>query len=149
MPPKMPQDRPKTAPRGSWRAYFSLLKIVLNFDSFWIPFWSILASKMEPKQTCSKIFEGIFGRSKMLFIFVLFWIAAKTAQEGPRGTKEAPRKTSRAPQRGPKKVPKVPQEAPREPQETPRAGQESSRPSNIAPTGFKRHRRLLRSPKST
>jgi hypothetical protein len=43
-----PQDRPKTAPRGSWKAFFSFLKIVLSFVLFWMPFWSILASKMEP-----------------------------------------------------------------------------------------------------
>ena len=83
MPPKMPQDRPKTAPRGSWRAFFSLLKIVLNFDAFWGRFWSILAPKMEPKKCSPKIFGGLFCGSKMLFVFVLFWIASKTAQEGP------------------------------------------------------------------
>ena len=49
MASKMPQDRPKTAPRGSWRALFSLLKIVLIFDSSWVRFWSILGRHWELK----------------------------------------------------------------------------------------------------
>ena len=42
------------------------------------------ASKMEPKKCVRKIFGCIFRGSKMLFAFVLFWIASKTAQEGPK-----------------------------------------------------------------
>ena len=108
----------------------------------------------------------------MRVIFVLFWIAAKTAQEGPRGAQEA----QGAPQsalRRPKRLPRVPQEAPSGPQEAPRAGQEGSKPAQELPRasqdahkafpkhvvrqpfseklkksnyGSKRHRRHLRSP---
>ena len=61
MASKTVQDRPKTAPRGSSRAFFSLLKIVLNFGSFWGGFWSILEPKMDPKNFGSKICWCILG----------------------------------------------------------------------------------------
>ena len=48
---KSAQDRPKTAPRGSWRATFSLLKIVLNFDSFWVSIWVDFGPPRPPCQT--------------------------------------------------------------------------------------------------
>ena len=69
-------------------------------------------------------------------------------QDGPGGAQEAPRPPKRT-QRDSKRPPRVPQEAPRGPQETPRAGQDDSRSSKIGPRGSKRHRRLIRSPKST
>ena len=72
-------------------------------------------------------------------------VGSKSASETPKRPQEAPKSAPR----GPKTPPRAPQEAPRGPQETPRAGQEGSRPSKIAPRGSKRHRRRLRSPKST
>ena len=38
MASKMPQDRLKTAPKGSSKSCFSLLNIVLDLDSFWVRF---------------------------------------------------------------------------------------------------------------
>ena len=54
----------------------------------------------------------------MLFIFVLFWVASKTAQEGPRGAQEAPgslQERSKRPQEAPKSAPEGPQERSRDP----------------------------------
>ena len=69
-------------------------------------------------------------------MFVLFWIASKTAQEvpkrpqgPPKTAQEAPKRPQDAPrsaQRGSKKPLTAPQEASREPRETPRAAQEAS-----------------------
>ena len=70
-------------------------------------------------------------------MFLLFWIASKTAQEAPKRPQDPLKRLQEAAKRvpgGPKRPPRVPQEAPRGPPETPRAGQEGS---------------LLRSPKST
>ena len=77
--------------------------------------------------------------SKMLFIFVLFWVASKTAQEGPKGARDAPgsppeclkmaqevpkstpggsKRASRDPKsrsRGPKTGPRAPNSFPRRP----------------------------------
>ena len=136
MASKMPQDRPKTAPRGSWRATFSLLKIVLNLDSFWVRFWSILASKMEPKKCSSNIFWGIFWGSKMLFVFVLFWVASKTAQEGPRGAQEAPGSPPECPKRsqeGPKSAPGGSKRTSRDPKSRSRGLKTRPRPPKSLP----------------
>ena len=137
-----------------------------------MPFWSILASKMEPKKLGVKIFWGIFWGSKMLFIFVLFWVASKTAQEGPRGAQEAPGSLQERPKR-PQEASKSAPGGPKRPPETPRTGQEGSKPtqelrrasqdahkafpkhlarqpflenSKNSKLGSKRHRRRLRSP---
>ena len=40
----------------------------------------------------------------MLFVFVLFWIASKTAQEGPRGAQEAPGSLQERPKNGRKQI---------------------------------------------
>ena len=83
-----------------------------------MPFWSILASKMEPKKCVRKIFWGIFWGSKMLFVFVLFWIASKTAQEGPGGAQEAPGSPPeclKRPQEAPKSAPGGSKRASRDP----------------------------------
>ena len=142
MASKMPQDRPKTAPRGSWRAYFSLLQIVSNFDSFWAPIWSIWGSQIPPKK--------LGGRPPLLHLESVRFsrcvvLCFKVAQEQPK----RPQDPTKSAPRGSKRPPRAPQEAPRGPQETPRCGQEGSRPSKIDPRGSKRHRRRFRSPKST
>jgi len=119
-----PQDRPKTAPRGSWRASFSLLKMVLNLDSFWVRFLLILGTKMEPKKCWSKIFWCFFGGAKTLFIFSL---VLDRFQDGPRGSKRPPgglRKPPGAPQEAPRGF----QERPKRPQEASKSGQEGSKP---------------------
>ena len=46
--PKMPQDRPKTVPRRSWRRLFSMSKFVFDFDPFWVPFWCHFGSLLAP-----------------------------------------------------------------------------------------------------
>ena len=73
----MPQDRPKTAPRQSWRVIFWMSKIVLIFDGFgfdcgpfWLPkrlpFGTPLATKidqkLDPKSDCSKSHSEITPR---------------------------------------------------------------------------------------
>ena len=128
MASKMPQDRPKTAPRGSWRATFSLLKIVLKFDAFWVRFGSILAPKSLPKNFGGAPpllhLESVRFSSYVMHRF-------KVAQEPAKRPQDPPKSTPRCP----KRLPRAPQEAPREPQETPRAGQEGSKISKIAPRG--------------
>ena len=37
--PKTSQDRPKTPLRRSWRATFSMFKVVIDFGLFWHRFW--------------------------------------------------------------------------------------------------------------
>ena len=54
----------------------------------------------------------------MLFIFVLFWVASKTAQEGPRGAQEAPgslQERSKRPQEASKSTPGGSKRASRDP----------------------------------
>ena len=64
------------------------------------------------------MFFVISGGSKMLFIFALFWVACKTAQESPRGTQEArgsPPECLKRPQEAPKSAPGGPKRASRDP----------------------------------
>ena len=106
---------------------------MLNLDSFWVRFWTIWALKISSKNVLCKAFWDTFGGSKMFFVFVLFWIASKTTQEGPRDAQEAPGSPQDLPKstpRGPKRLPRAPQEAPRESEETPRA----MNPKGLAPT---------------
>ena len=72
-------------------------------------------------------------------------VVSKTAQEAPKRPQDPPKS---APRRS-KRHPRATEEVPRSPQETQIAGQEDSRPFKIAPKGSKRHRRRLRSRKST
>ena len=51
---------------------------------------SILGPKMGPKKPEAVMQNRLVWNSKMLFIFVLFWVASKTAQEGPKGAQDAP-----------------------------------------------------------
>ena len=130
---------------------FSVLKIVLNFDSSWVRFWSLLDLFGSPK-----LFDGcpLVGFEIVLFwhaIFMLFWIASKTTQEAPKCPPDPPKRLQEAPKSAPggsKSPPRESQEAPRGAQETPGADQEGSRPTKIAPKGSKRtlsQRRLCRS----
>ena len=127
----MPQDRPKTAPRGSWRALFSLLKTVLNLDSFWIPFWDdfgVLFGTLQVSPVAS------FSLLKFAFfwhvIWVTFWSPQRRPKRRPRGPKrpQDPPKTAqeapKRPQDPPKSAPRRPQERPRRLQEGPEAPQE-------------------------
>ena len=160
------QDRPKTAPRGSWRATFSLLKIVLNLDSFWGPILVDFGSQIPPKKLGGSPpllhLESVRFSSYVMHRFKVAQEPAKRLQDPPKG---APR--------GSKRPPRAPQEASRGPQETPRAGQETSKPAQELPRasqdahkafpkhlarqpfsensknlnqGSKKHRRHLRSP---
>ncbi len=49
MTANMVQDRPKTAPRALKTTCFFMLNFVLDFGSFWAPFWSRLGSIWGPK----------------------------------------------------------------------------------------------------
>ena len=97
MAPETLQDRPKTPPRRSWRGTFSMFKIVLYFDPFWVRFWvplgAPLGSKRRPK--IDQIRVPGQGRPQ------------EEPQEAPRGSKR--------PQEGPKR----PQDGPRRPQDGP------------------------------
>ena len=142
MASKMLQDRPKTAPRGSGRATFSLLKIVLNLDSFWIRFWSILGPKSLPKNLGgAPPFRSKIGLVLTCYLCHIL-IASKTAQDASKSSQDPLKTTQEAPKCAPggsKRPPRGSQEAPRGVQETPgAAGQEGSRPSKIAPKGSKR-----------
>ena len=132
----MPQDRPKTAPRGSWRAFFSLLKIVLNFDSFWVPFGVDFGLPTSPKVGPEVRSRVLVGKSKMLFVFVLFWIASKTAQEGPRGAQEAPgslQERPKRPQEASKSAPGGSKRASRDPKSRSRGLKTRPRPPKSLP----------------
>ena len=97
-------------------------------------FWSILAPQPPPRV---EMLWGDSGAKIVLVLhlmFVLFWIASKTAQEAPKRPQDPPKSA----QRGSKRPPRAPQEAPRGAQDTRGAGQEGSRPSKIAPKGSKR-----------
>ena len=129
---------------------------------------------MGPKKPDGVMQNRLVWGSKMLFIFVLFWVASKTAQEGPKGAQDAPG----SPPEGLKRAQEVPKSTPggskrasRDPksrsrgskpaQELPIASQDAreafpkhlarqpcsdnSKNSNL---GAKKHRRGFRSPTS-
>ena len=97
---------------------------------------------MSPKKLGGKIFGGLFCGSKMLFVFVLFWIASKTCQEGPGGAQEArgsPPECLKRPQEVPKSAPGGSKRASRKPQGQWRALKTSSKaPKSFStcPQGF-------------
>ena len=127
---------------------------------------------MGPKKCLPKICLGIFWGSKMLFILILFWIASKTCQEGPRGVQEAPgslQERPKRPQEAPKNAPEGSKRGSRDPKSRSRGLKARPRaPKSLPkrPQGFseapgsaavfgklknsnhgsKRHRRHLRSP---
>ena len=68
---------------------------------------------------------GLFSHD----IFVLSWIASKTAQEAPKRPQDPPKSSPR----GSKRPPRAPQEPSRGPQETPKAGQEGSKTAQELP----------------
>ena len=109
----------------------------------------ILELFLEPSQ----LWPGApFSLLKLIFCFLCFECRFGRLQVGLKRIQEVPKRSQERPKsapRGSKRPPRAPHEAPREPQKIPRAGQEGSRPSKIAPRGSKRHRRRLRSPKST
>ena len=113
MAPKTLQDRPKTPPRRSWRGTFSMFKIVLDFDPFWVRFWvplgAPLGSKRKPKIDQTRVPDQGHPQEEH--------------QEAPRGPKRAPR----GPPKGPTESQESPQEAPREPQEAPRGSRKPPR----------------------
>ena len=98
-------------------------------------FWLILAPFWTPKN-----FDGapLDGLEIVLFwhvIFMLFWIASKTAQEAPKRPQDSPKSA----QRGSKRPPRAPQEAPRRPQETIFESQWLSKCRNIFPRSCHTH----------
>ena len=123
MAPKTLQDRPKTPPRRSWRGTFSMFKIVLDFDPFWVRFWvplgAPLGSKRGPKIDQIRVPDQ--GRPQV------------EPQEAPRGSKrpqegpKRPQEAPRGPPKGPTESQESPQEAPREPQEAPRGSRKPPR----------------------
>ena len=117
MASQMPQDRPKTAPRGSWGATFWLLKLVLNLDSFWVRFWSIWAPQSGAQKTRCIDANGLLCDTD---IVLLFGVVLDHLQEGPRGAHEAPRPPKSAP-RGSKRVPRDPNSTPKALQGTPQS----------------------------
>ena len=115
MAPKTLQDRPKTPPRRSWRGTFSMFKIVLDFDPFWVRFWvplgAPLGSKRRPKIDQIRVPDQ--GRPQ------------EEPQEAPRGSKR--------PQEGPKRPQEVPQKAPQSPKRALKRHQENPKRPQEAP----------------
>ena len=81
------QNAPRSAQDGSKRllkSIFSLLKIVLIFDSFWMRFWSILAPKSLPKKVGG---APPFSILKSFVFHVMLCIASRGPKSRPRGPK--------------------------------------------------------------
>ena len=89
---EMPQVRPKTAPRGSWKAIFLLLNILSNFDSSWVAFL-IDFGPPNPPQVRRMIRH--WGVWKLIFfwhlVFVRFWPPPSRPKRCPWGPKRLPR----------------------------------------------------------
>ena len=103
---------------------------------------------MGPKKLDALMQNRFFWGSKMLFIFVLFWVASKTAQEGPKGAQDAPGSPPeclKMAQEVPKSTPGGSKRASRDPKSRSR-GFETLK---IAPTFSKSYRIRVRSLKST
>ena len=107
--------------------FFGLLKIVLNFDSFWVRFWSILASQIPPHK---------LGRSPPFFhvesdlILTCLQEDLRARPRGPKMPPRAPKPCPRGPQtppRAPKEAPRSPKRAPRGPQDPPKSAQRGSK----------------------
>ena len=47
--PKTAQDGPKTDPRGIWKHSYLIMNFVIDFGSFWVPFWAPLGVQIDPK----------------------------------------------------------------------------------------------------
>ena len=103
----MPQDGPKRLPRRSSRAILGLLKIVLNLDLFWVPFWTILAPKMGLHSAGGNCIERSGKWSSFCMLFWAHPSRSKRPQDPPKRPQDPPKST----QRGPKKLPRPPQEA--------------------------------------
>ena len=83
---------------------------------------------MGPKKLDGVMQNRLVWGSKMLFIFVLFWVASKTAQEGPKGAQDAPGSPPeclKMAQEVPKSTPGGSKKASREPKRSPKPPQEA------------------------
>ena len=135
MASKKAQDGPKRLPRRSSRAILGLLKIVLNLDLFWVPFWTILAPKMGLHSAGGNCIERSGKWSSFCMLFWAHPSRSKRPQDPPKRLQDPPKNTPR----GPKNLPRPPQEAPRPPQEAPRSPQEPSKtPQEAVRDPFKR-----------
>ena len=127
-PPKCPKIAPRRLQEVLGEQLFSLLKIVLNLDAFWVRFWSILASQSPPKSWDGT--EGFFVKKSFGFDIMLCIASrgSKSAQEAPRSAQEASKRHPRGPKtplRAPKEAPRAPQEPVKRPQDPPRSPQEA------------------------
>ena len=136
--PKCPKIAPRRlpGPRGSWRRFFSLLKIVLNFASFWVRFWSIWVPKWSPKWEDDSALRGLEVDLFLACYLCHILVASKTAQEAPKRPQEAPRPPQDRP-RGAQETPRPPQERPKRLQEAaksaPGGSKKASRASKLNP----------------
>ena len=118
------QDAPKSAPRRSWRATFSLLKIVLNLDSIWGPILVDFGSQIPPKKLARSPpllhLESVRFSSYVMHRFKMAQEPAKRPQDPPKG---APRGSQKRPRRLQEGV-KRPQESVQRAQSLPKSSQE-------------------------
>ena len=82
---EMPQVRPKTAPRGSWRPIFWPLKILSNFESSWVAFWVDFGSQMGG-QTLGCMLH--FSLLKSICIWKVVFDAARRPKRCPRASRD-------------------------------------------------------------
>ena len=135
--PKMPQDGPKTDPRGFQKRSFFILIFAFDFRPFWgrfgVDLGSLLNPKIDPK-----------SNNKLYKKYLRQHTPKRPPQEASRVPQEAPRPLKR-PQDPPKRLPRPSQEAPRRLQKGPNTARDSSKwlrecPKmvswNFSPKGF-------------
>ena len=121
MASKMPQDRPNTGPRRSWRAIFSISNIVLILDGFWVRFWAIWAPQMPPFGHPLGDQNPTKNRSKTGLLLM-------SPQDRPKIAQDPPKRAPRAP-KTPPRPPQDPQKCPQQAPDTPRKVQKRSQNS--------------------
>ena len=75
-------------------------------------------TQKEPKKYSAQDFLGYFFGVQFFIVFVLFWVASKMAQKGPRGAQEAPgslQERPKRPQEAPKNAPEGSKRGSRDP----------------------------------
>ena len=84
--PRSAQDGSKRVLKGNFFALENRLKFGRVLGAILVDFGAQNGAQKPDGVMQNRFFWG----SKMLFIFVLFWVASKTAQEGPKGAQDTP-----------------------------------------------------------